>query len=660
VPTLSCGLDVTQSQARAARDSPDQRPEPVLFPQIARLELDELLVQLVQRAQEVQSTQGRLRGLLAATQAISGHLPLPALLLQITEAARDLVGARYAALGVLGTQDELSDFITVGVDEQTTRRIGRLPHGEGVLGLLIDDPRPLRLPDLATHPMSAGVPAGHPPMHSFLGVPVRVRDEVFGNLYLTEKQSGASFTVEDEELLRALASAAGVAIDNARLVQTAQRRQRTLEAAAEVSREVLAGKTDVLPLVLARVRQVVAASRAVLLLPVPHAVESMLVRAADGTGAAGLVGQLVPRKGSVGDLALREERTVVLDDGSAGEGGRPPGAAVGAALALCVPSAGGSPLAVLLLSREPGRPGFTRDEQDTARVFADQAGVALELAHQQDQRRWLLLLEDRERIARDLHDQVIQRLFGEGMAVAALIARVGDPAIALRLEQHVERLDETISAIRQTIFELQQRPGDPQRFRVLLLGAVRDVTPALGRPPVVRVVGPVDTLVSEEVTGHAVAVVREALMNVARHAHATHVQLSVDVDQHRLSVVVTDDGVGLDGSGRLSGRANLLRRAEQLAGRFSVCSPDPATGTGTRLEWIVPTSQPVRDEGASREQQVHTVGGDPDGRDAVTALMDPAAAGDEDADLDLFPLDTVEAQERGVHVDELPDGPPRS
>ncbi len=530
---------------------------PVLFPQIARLELDELLVQLVDRAQEVLGTQGRLRGLLAATQAISGHLPLPALLRQITEAARDLVGARYAALGVVGPGNRLTELITIGIDEQTRRGIGRLPHGDGILGLLIRDPQPLRLPDLAAHPASRGLPAGHPPMHRFLGVPIRVRDQVYGNLYLTEKASGGAFTGEDEELVLALASAAGVAIDNARLFETATRRQRTLEAAAEISHEILAGH-DVLPLIVARVRQVTGADRAVLLLPAPQAPGTLQVTAADGSGPP-------PRGG--------------------------PEPVAGPALALPVLGPGSTPPGRLLLSRAAGRPGFSREEQDSAAVFADQVGVALELASQQDQRRQLLLLEDRERIARDLHDQVIQRLFGEGMAVAGLTARIGDPAIAARLDEHVERLDETIAAIRHTIFELQQRPGDAPRFRALLLAAVRDVSAALDQPPVLRLTGPVDTLVTHEITEHAIAVVREALTNVARHAHATRVHVSVDVDEHTLAIVVTDNGVGIGTSTRRSGRANLLRRAGLLGGRCTLTSPDPTTGLGTRLTWTVPTSR---------------------------------------------------------------------
>ena len=346
----------------------------------------------------------------------------------------------------------------------------------------------------------------------------------------------------------------------------------------------------------------------------------------------------MPRDGSLSGLALREDRTIVLGDGDE----RPPVAPAGAALALHVPGAGGGALGALLLSRQAGRADFTKDEQDSAAVFAGQIGVALELAQQQDQRRRLLLLEDRERIGRDLHDHVIQSLFGEGMAIVGLIARVRDPVVAERLEQHVTRLDETISAIRHTIFELQQLPGEPQLFRTLLLATVRDVTAALGRAPVVRVVGPVDTLVSEEVTAHAVAVIREALTNVARHAHATRVHVAVDVDERRLSVVVTDDGMGLavtgglGSSGRLSGRANLLRRAEQLAGSFTVCSPDPATGTGTRLEWTVPPGRPAPYDSATGVEQL-----------VQSAYTENG----------MFTLGRVEAQERGVDQDEAPDEP---
>jgi GAF domain-containing protein len=206
----------------------EDRAEPLAdYSAAPRLELDQLLTQLIDHAQDVVAARDRLRGLLRANRLIIGDLALPVVLRRIAEGARDLVQARYAALGVLGPDGGLEQFIHVGVDEETVARIGHLPEGKGLLGALIDEPHPIRLANLADDPRSVGFPEGHPPMNSFLGVPIRIRDEVYGNLYLTEREGGP-FTAEDEELVAALAATAASAIDNARLYAEAGRRQRWL------------------------------------------------------------------------------------------------------------------------------------------------------------------------------------------------------------------------------------------------------------------------------------------------------------------------------------------------------------------------------------------------------------------------------------------------
>nr|MDT0664740.1 GAF domain-containing protein [Micromonospora sp. DSM 115978] len=228
--------------ATAPAGSGDVRPEPVSelgFSSVGRLELDELLSQLVDRAQDVLATQSRLRGLLRATRAVTADLSLDAVLRRIVEAACELVDARYGALGVIAKEGHLEQFVHVGMDASLVDRIGHLPRDEGVLGVLIDQPSPVRLDDISTHPNAVGFPAGHPPMRTFLGVPLRVRNEIFGNLYLTEKRGGRSFTTEDEELVLALGASAGVAIDNARLFGAAQRRQQWLQASADITRHLL-------------------------------------------------------------------------------------------------------------------------------------------------------------------------------------------------------------------------------------------------------------------------------------------------------------------------------------------------------------------------------------------------------------------------------------
>ena len=222
---------------------PDDAPGP-RFPDVPKLELDELLNQLIGRAQDVVATQGRLRGLLRANQAIVGNLALPVLLRRIVQAACELTGARYGALGVIDpAAGGLEQFVNVGFDEQTIARVGRLPEGKGLLAAVIDDGSPIRLRTMSDDVRSVGFPPGHPPMNSFLGVPIRVRDVVFGNLYLTESRHG-EFSAEDEELVAALAATAGVAIANARLYEESRRRQDWLQASTEVTRQLLSAEGE--------------------------------------------------------------------------------------------------------------------------------------------------------------------------------------------------------------------------------------------------------------------------------------------------------------------------------------------------------------------------------------------------------------------------------
>lgn len=561
----------------------------VNFPQVARLELDELLEQLVARAQEVLSTQGRLQGLLAATRAIAADLSLPVLLRRIAEAACELVGARYGALGVIGPDNQLTEFITVGVDDRTAERIGYRPHGAGLLGLLISDPRPLRLAELGEHPQAAGFPAGHPPMHSFLGVPIRVRDQVFGNVYVTEKIRENQFSAEDEELLSALASAAGVAIENARLYEAAQRRQHWLEVSAEIVGELLAGETNPLQLIAARARQVAEADLAAILVPVAGEPDSLLVAAADGVGAPHLKGRLLPRSRSLAGRALAEDRDLVVDDAMAtGRVYRAGDIPLGPALVVRIRGAGRGQPGVLSLSRATGARRFVPDERDMVAGFAGHAGLALELAQAQETRRQLVLFTDRERIARDLHDLVIQRLFATGLGMNSLAATTQEPGTRERLGEFTDDLDGTVRAIRQTIFQLQQ-VGEGTAFRGRLLTAIRDLTPALGFAPDLQLDGPLDTTVPPRVAEHAIATLREALTNVIRHAQASAGQVVVSLSEPgQLVLTVTDNGVGLGHPPRSSGLGNMASRAEELGGRCWVTSPVSPDGRGTKLHWSVP------------------------------------------------------------------------
>jgi len=366
---------------------------------------------------------GQLRRLLAAVMAVSSDLSLPMVLERIAESARELVNARYCALGVLDpTRTYLSEFITVGIDDDTRAAIGELPKGHGILGLLIIEPKPIRLPDLSAHADSFGFPAHHPPMTSFLGVPLFVRGEVFGNLYLTDKLDGDPFTDIDEELSMALASAAAVAIENARL----------------------------------------------------------------------------------------HERT-----------------------------------------------------------------------------RELTLLEDRERIARDLHDTVIQRLFATGLALQGAQRLASEPEVQERVQKAVDDLDLTVRQVRSAIFELDTRRLPGRSLRREILDVAAEAARALGFEPAVRFDGPIDAAVPDDVAEHLLIALREMLSNVARHAQARHAVVDVTVGDE-LDLVVTDDGkggaVGPTAVGH--GVRNLVQRAEALGGEFTLGPGEDAVGT--RARWQVP------------------------------------------------------------------------
>lgn len=363
----------------------------------------------------------KLHALLDAVLVIESDLDLLPLLRRIVRAAVDLVGARYGALGVLSPSGKgLSEFVHEGMDDELVRTIGHLPEGRGILGLLINQPEALRLDDLTAHPAAVGFPAGHPPMASFLGMPVRLRDRVFGNLYLTEKIGGGPFTEEDEQLASALATAAGLAIENARLH--------------------------------ARVRQ-------------------------------------------------------------------------------------------------------------------------------------LSLTEDRERIARDLHDTVIQRIFAVALSLQAVEARAAvDAHLADRLRYAVDDLDETIRQIRTTIFALEPPPTAVAQLRSEALAVCTEARRSLGFEPELRFDGAVDA-VPPSIGGDALATLREALSNVARHARATRVTVSLVATDGALTVSVVDDGVGYQPLEGGNGLPNMAQRAEALGGRFHVAA---RPGGGTELEWRVP------------------------------------------------------------------------
>jgi signal transduction histidine kinase len=545
---------------------PDNRPGEdrarLVLPQ---LRLDDLLGELQSRLATVMRTRDRTHALLEAIVSIGGDLDLETVLRSIVEAASTLVEARYGALGVIGEGGRLRRFVTVGVTQEQIDALEHWPHGLGILGLLIKDPRPIRLADLSAHPASSGFPADHPPMKRFLGVPIRVRDEVFGNLYLTEKAGGGEFDDEDENVVVALATAAGVAIENARLYQDARRRERWLQASAEVSTALLSGTDpdEVLDLVVRRAREICDADLATVALA-EGAAPDLVVRAAAGPGAE-----------AVGTR---------LDDETAGEVFRT-GSSLAPGRELIVPlGVESSARGVLSVANAAGGEEFGESVRRLLETFAAQAAIALELAQRRRDAERLVVLEDRDRIAKDLHDTVIQRLFAIALTLMSAIKITQKREVAVRVQRAVDDLDDTIRQIRSTVFALQVSPGDEQTLRSRLYGVVDDAAESLGFAPAVRLDGLLDIVVDEVTGDHLVAVLREALSNVTRHARASRADVSVAAGAD-LALRVTDDGVGIGETGRRSGLANMADRATSLGGSFVVRAGEQG---GTSLEWRVP------------------------------------------------------------------------
>lgn len=559
---------------------------------LSGLRLDDLLVEVQGRLADVADARDRLRGLLDAVLAIASGLELDAMLRRICSAAADLVDARYAALGVLGESGGLEDFVYVGVDPDGRARIPWEPQGRGLLGTLIEDPRPLRLVDLAEHPTAVGLPQGHPAMRSFLGVPIRVRAKVFGNLYLTEKRGGGPFTPDDEAVVQALAAAAGVAIDNARLFGETRRRQSWLQACGEITTELLSGTQpeDVLPLVARHALELVDADCTVIALPCPVTQDLLVAQVAEGVDAQLLAGIGIPATDSIAGQVFRSGTAQAFADLSTATEAGPLAASGRFGPALFVPLRAGEQVngALIVLRGRDSEP-FRPDQLPVVVSFADQAALALELAGKQRAQRQLAVLADRDRIARDLHDHIIQRLFAIGLAMQGVQRQLPEPAVRERLGRAMEQLDHTISEIRTTILELHLSADPPANgrgggLRRRLLSAVTDLTAETEVKPTVRMTGPLDTVVPPEVAEHVEAVLREAVSNAVRHANAERIVVTVDVGDG-ITVEVVDDGVGIPAHVGRSGLHNVAHRAETLGGELTLAR---AGDHGTRLTWRVP------------------------------------------------------------------------
>jgi signal transduction histidine kinase len=553
-----------------------------------QLQMDELLAELQGRLQVIVGSRDRVRDLLDAVVAVGSELDLAAVLRQIVTAAARLVDARYGAVGVIGPGEKLSEFVTYGISDAEISEIGHWPEGRGLLGALISDPRPVRLPEISADPRSAGFPPGHPPMRSFLGAPVRIRDEVYGNLYLTEKRGGTDFDEDDQALVSALASAAGVAIANARLYSESRQKEHWFQATAEVTQRLLfdAEPADVLSLITQRSLEIAEADLVVLALPAKDG-RNLIVRHAAGDGAADALDLILPVQESASGAVMADGEPMYTADFSNdrrfAESARKK-LNLGPAMILPL-GAPGEIRGVLTVGRRPGSLPLPSASVGLVTTFAAQAGLGLELTARRRDAQRLALFADRDRIARDLHDLVIQRLFATGMSLQGASSQIREPAVAQRVRQGVDALDEAIRDIRSVIFTLQAHGDRPDLgLRGQILAVIEEMASPLGFAPSLRLEGQIEQKVPEVIAGHLLVVLREALSNAARHAHASKVSVQVEAATD-LSLTVIDNGTGLGPGTRRSGLANMQDRASQLGGRLDLRGAD---GGGTRLEWRVP------------------------------------------------------------------------
>jgi len=555
---------------------------------LAGLRLDELLAEVQDRLGEIARTRDRMQGLLDAVLAIGTGLELDGMLRRITRTALQLVNARYGALGVLGGDGGLSQFVYVGIDEQTRAVMGELPQGKGLLGELIENPKLIRLADLSEHPSSVGFPPNHPHMRSFLGVPVRVRDEVFGNLYLTEKIGEAEFTVDDEVVLQALAAAAGVAIENARLFEETRMRERWQSASAEVNSHLLGGGAGdgALLLIVERAKELSGSDGVLILLDDPRNPGTTVVRAGAGEGTRALLNAgLGLSEPVISGVVASGEPVLVADIGQALPAW-PELTEQSYGPAILVPLGVPNHVTGLLLAmRTAGRPGFAAEQVPVLASFADQTALTLQLADRQRTQRQLDLLADRDRIAGDLHDHVIQRLFATGMSLQGGVRRITDEEARRRVVNAITQLDETVRDIRTSIFDLHTSQMDAAHsLRRQMLDVVAELSAASSVSPSIRISGAVDSLVPADMTEHAIAVLREAVSNALRHAEATEIVVTVEAGAD-LVIDVCDNGIGMPADVARSGLLNVERRADLCEGAITIGrGPDG----GTRLTWRAP------------------------------------------------------------------------
>lgn len=543
------------------------------------------------RFDELAAARDQTEKLLRVIAEIGAGLDLDATLHRIISAARELTSAPYGALAVRDRHANLISFVHEGMDAETVRRIGHHPVGKGLLSLSLLDTPALRMDDLTAHPAAAGFPEHHPAMRAFLAVPITIRGAVFGNLYLTHVDEARVFSDADEMAARALAFAAAVAIDNAQVFERERMSVKWIEASREITTALLS-RTEPhrrpMQLIAERACALTDAEQAIVLVPADPGepgnpeVDTLVVSAAVGLPAADVLGQRVPVRGSTSGAVFKSGEPLITDEfrypiQAFTDAGRRP--------AIVMPlRARDEVVGVIAIARGTEQPPFDESYLDLVRDFATHAAIALALAAAREDARQLAVLADRERIAYDLHDHVIQRLFAAGMDLQGTLARARSPEVADRLNRTLDDLQTIIEEIRTTIFALRSPAAVAGDFRHRIQRVIAELTENRDLVTTVRMDGPM-TAVGAELAEHAEAVTAEAVSNAVRHSGASRLTVQIGVaDMFTLDVI--DNGRGIaSGNTRRSGLANMTRRAEQLGGSCEISSPP---GGGTRVHWTAP------------------------------------------------------------------------
>jgi signal transduction histidine kinase len=525
----------------------------------------------------------------------ASELSVPTVLQRIVELAVELTDAQYGAVGVLGSGEKrVAEFITTGISEQARALIRQTPTGRGILGRLIDDPRPLRLSRVAENAASSGFPSNHPPMTTFLGAPLMARGRVFGIIFLTEKSGGREFTQADEDALVVLAAQAGVALANAKVFDESERRRRSLAAVRDLSDRIISGEDTALVLetVAANARELVHADLSMIVGRQGPGAPAVMV--ANGHAAEKLRRMKVPAHGSISGEVMRTGRPMVVEDASAEAAhAYEPLVSLGdMGPTIFVPlRLRGKVFGALSVANRRRGQVFTADDLALVQTFANQASVALENGSAKEDRERLSLLDERERIGRELHDGVIQSLFAVGLTLQGTATASTDGETRRRLDGAGKELNRAIVDLRNYIFGLRPAILAHHQLDTALRELVQEFSEASGVVTIAEIDAAAAAALSD-LSGDVVQLVREALANVRRHANASTCRVSLRLDGESAILEIDDDGGGFDPGGVRKGLGldNLRSRAQRLGGEGKI---DSVPGEGTLVSVRLPVKPGV-------------------------------------------------------------------